>query len=87
MDDGIKKLAKAVAAMKSETEKWDESAKVALANGHLPSTPRPVQPAATPAPPLDMAEFSAFEFGYRCCEKGMNLQAAYAEYQKVTGGK
>jgi len=48
---------------------------------------RKPRPAATPAPPLDMAQFTAFEFGYRCCEKGMNLQAAYAEYQKVTGGK
>jgi hypothetical protein len=27
------------------------------------------------------AMIAAFEFGYRCCEKGMNLQAALAHFQ------
>jgi len=53
--------------------------------GHF--QPQDLRDVPAGAPPLDMAQFTAFEFGYRCCEKGMNLQAAYAEYQKVTGGK
>jgi hypothetical protein len=32
---------------------------------------------------MSAAMITAFEFGYRCCEKGMNLQRALEHYQKT----
>lgn len=38
-------------------------------------------------PTTDPIEYAAVEFGFRCCEKGMNLEATMMELAKVKSGR
>ena len=51
--------------------------------GHVPDAKEDSAPKMPPATPANIA---AFELGFRLAEKGMNLQAALAEFKKIVEG-